>query len=371
VTPEAGRPSGSEEAETPAVAAGAVGRGPPLLAVENLRTAFETPGGEAVAVDGVSFRIREGETLGLVGESGCGKTVTALSILGLVEKPGRILEGSSVRFRGEELVGAPRGRLRQVRGGSVAMIFQEPMTSLNPVYTVGDQIGEVLRLHRGLRGGKVRERAVELLREVGIPEPGLRVDAHPHQLSGGMRQRVMIAMALAGDPDLLVADEPTTALDVTIQSQILRLLSRLREERGMAVLLITHDLGVVAEVCDRVAVMYAGQVAETGTTRSIFQSAVHPYTRGLLASLPRLGGPKERLHPIPGQVPPPTDWPTGCRFRERCPHAWDRCGGATPPLLEVGGEAGRAARCWLVEEPGRRREERARAPGAPMEGERS
>ena len=342
----------------------------PILEVEGLKTYFDTPDGEARAVDGVSFRIRPGETLGLVGESGCGKTVTALSVLGLVEKPGRILEESSVRFRDEELVGARERRLRKIRGGGIAMIFQEPMTSLNPVYTVGEQIAESLRLHRGLGGDEVRERAVELLAEVGIPDPGRRVEAHPHELSGGMRQRAMIAMALAGEPDLLVADEPTTALDVTIQSQILGLLDRLRRERGLAVLLITHDLGVVAEVCDRVAVMYAGQVVESGTAAEIFDGAVHPYTRGLLDSLPRLEAAGRRLRPIPGRVPPPTEWPAGCRFRDRCPHAWDRCAAEAPRLLDVGpGEGGRGARCWLVEEPGRRRREDLRAPGVePGEG---
>ncbi|MDX1566913.1 MAG: ABC transporter ATP-binding protein [Longimicrobiales bacterium] len=319
----------------------------PLLVVDDLRTSFSTPAGEARAVDGVSFEVRKGETLGVVGESGCGKTVTALSVLGLVDRPGRILEGSSVRFRGEELVGARARRLREIRGGDVAMIFQEPMTSLNPVYTVGDQILETLRLHVGLKGAEGRQRAVELLGEVGIPDPDRRVDAHPHELSGGMRQRVMIAMALAGDPDLLIADEPTTALDVTIQAQILAILDRLRRERGMAMILITHDLAVVAEVCDRVAVMYAGQVVEEGSVDRIFRDPVHPYTRGLLASLPRLGSRIRRLRPIPGQVPPATDWPAGCRFRDRCPHAWSRCL-EHPPLLEPG------ARCWLVEEPHRR-----------------
>jgi len=326
----------------------------PLLVVENLRTSFPTPSGDARAVDGVSFRVGRGETLGIVGESGCGKTVTALSVLGLVDRPGRILDGSSVRLRGEELVGAGARRLRQIRGGGIAMIFQEPMTSLNPVYTVGEQILESLRLHVGLRGEEARSRSVGLLREVGIPDPERRVDAHPHELSGGMRQRVMIAMALAGDPDLLIADEPTTALDVTIQAQILAILDRLRRERGMAMMLITHDLAVVAEVCDRVAVMYAGQVVEEGSVQRIFRNPVHPYSRGLLASLPRLGSRRRRLDPIPGQVPPATAWPEGCRFRDRCPHAWGRCV-EHPTLLPVDGEDdGEAARCWLVEEPDRR-----------------
>ena len=331
---------------------------PPLLQVTDLRTFFLTDQGVARAVDGVSFAVAEGETVALVGESGCGKTVTALSILGLVpDPPGRILESSSIRLRGEELVGAGEERLRRLRGNEVSMIFQEPMTSLNPVFTVGEQIAEPLRLHRAMDRRRAGERSLELLREVGIPEPVQRFDEYPHQLSGGMRQRVMIAMPLACEPALLVADEPTTALDVTIQAQILELLAALRERHRMAVLLITHDLGVVAEVAHRVVVMYAGQVAETGTTREVFGAPAHPYTEGLLASLPRVDRLGGRLRPIPGVVPTPTAWPEGCRFAERCPHAWERGRTEPPPLLELVSGRGekRAARCWLVEEPVRRR----------------
>jgi oligopeptide/dipeptide ABC transporter ATP-binding protein len=329
----------------------------PLLQVTDLRTYFFTDQGVARAVDGVSFTVAEGETLALVGESGCGKTVTSLSILGLVpDPPGRILPGSSIRFRGEELVGSSPERMRRLRGNEISMIFQEPMTSLNPVFTIGEQIAEPLRLHRRLGKREARERGIELLREVRIPEPQLRFDEYPHQLSGGMRQRVMIAMALACEPALLVADEPTTALDVTIQAQILELLAELRERRRMAVLLITHDLGVVAEVADRVVVMYAGQVAETGTAGEIFRAPAHPYTEGLLASIPRVDRIGERLRPIPGVVPPPHAWPAGCRFADRCPYVWERGRSEPPPLLELvpgRGEA-RAARCWLVQEPERR-----------------
>ena len=344
----------------------------PLLEVAGLSTWFFTDQGVARAVDGVSFHVDESETVGLVGESGCGKTVTSLSLMGLVPSPpGRVLEGSSIRFRGEELAGASERRLREVRGGDIAMIFQEPMTSLNPVFTVGSQIVEALRLHLGLGKREARERAVALLQEVGIPEPAMRVDEYPHQLSGGMRQRVMIAMALAAGPSLLIADEPTTALDVTIQAQILELLAELRRRHRMAVLLITHDLGVVAEVCDRVVVMYAGQVVETGTVEQIFHRPTHPYTEGLLASLPRVDDRGARLRPIPGVVPPPTLWPPACRFADRCPSAWERCLTDPPPLLALEGPAAvsgggsgsaspaagdaRGARCWLVEEPARRR----------------
>ena len=329
----------------------------PLLQVTDLRTYFFTDRGVARAVDGVSFSVAEGETLALVGESGCGKTVTSLSILGLVpDPPGRIMPGSSIKLSGEELVGASTERMRRLRGNEVSMVFQEPMTSLNPVFTVGEQIVEPLRLHRRMGKREARARALELLREVHIPEPQRRFGEYPHQLSGGMRQRVMIAMALACEPALLVADEPTTALDVTIQAQILELLAELRERHRMAVLLITHDLGVVAEVADRVVVMYAGQVAETGTAHEVFRSPVHPYTEGLLASIPRVDRIGERLRPIPGVVPAPTEWPPACRFADRCPYVWKRGRSEPPPLLEVvpGRGEGRAARCWLVEEPERR-----------------
>jgi oligopeptide/dipeptide ABC transporter ATP-binding protein len=329
-----------------------------LLAVENLRTYFTVDGGTARAVDGVSFAVEKGEAVGIVGESGCGKTVTSLSIMGLVPTPpGAILPGSSIRLEGEELVGLPEPRLRTIRGNDIAMIFQEPMTSLNPVFTVGSQIQEALELHRRLGRKEARRVGIGLLKEVGISEPERRFDEYPHQLSGGMRQRVMIAMALSCEPEILIADEPTTALDVTIQAQILDLLERLRRQRGMAVLLITHDLGVVAEVCDRVIVMYAGQIVESGSVHDIFLRPRHPYTQGLLDSLPKLAEGETRLHPIQGVVPSPTAWPDACRFRPRCPHAWERCAQEMPPLLAPPGEdGGRASRCWLEEEPERRRD---------------
>jgi oligopeptide/dipeptide ABC transporter ATP-binding protein len=326
-----------------------------LLEVTDLRTWFHTDAGLARAVDGVSFHVGAGEVLGIVGESGCGKSVTSLSVMQLIPRPpGRIMDGSSIRFRGEELIGAGERRMRDIRGNDIAMIFQEPMTSLNPVYTVGDQIGEALRLHLGVKARQARDRSVDMLRLVGIPNPEERVDSYPHQLSGGQRQRVMIAMALSCEPDLLIADEPTTALDVTIQAQILELLAELRGRLGMAVILITHDLGVVAEVCDRVLVMYAGQVVEHGTVADIFREPRHPYTEGLLAAVPRLGRQQERLAVIPGTVPSPADWPTGCRFHPRCPYGWDLCVREQPPLIPVGTEPGRVARCWLEEHPARR-----------------
>ena len=327
-----------------------------LLEVRDLRTYFETDEGVARAVDGVSFEVEPGEAVGIVGESGCGKTVTSLSIMGLVPNPpGRIQPGSSIRLKGRELVGLPPRELRGIRGNEIAMIFQEPMSSLNPVITVGSQIVEALTLHRGLRGNAARRAAVDLLREVGIPEPDSRFDEYPHHLSGGMRQRVMIAMALSCAPGLLIADEPTTALDVTIQAQILDLLSGLRARRGMALLLITHDLGVVAEVCDRVLVMYAGQVVESGRVEEIFAGPRHPYTQALLESLPNVTGERVRLRPIRGNVPNPASWPSACRFRERCTYAWSRCAAHAPPLLAAAdAPPDHASRCWLEEEPARR-----------------
>jgi peptide/nickel transport system ATP-binding protein len=328
----------------------------PLLRVRDLRTYFVTDqgGGTARAVDGVSFDLHAGETLGLVGESGCGKTVTSLSILRLIpEPPGHIRPGSYIEFEGRNLLTLAPKDLRAVRGNRIAMIFQEPMTSLNPVLTIGDQVAEAAIVHQRLSGAAGRARAIEMLRQVGIPDPEERVDHYPHQLSGGMRQRVMIAMALICHPQILIADEPTTALDVTIQAQILELLSRLQQQLGMAVLLITHDLGVVAGSADRVVVMYAGQVVESAPTRTLFARPGHPYTEGLMASIPRLDRPRERLHSIPGSVPAATAWPAGCRFHPRCPYAWDKCRTEEPPLLETGAD-GQAARCWLVSEPARR-----------------
>ncbi len=321
----------------------------PLLEVTDLRTYFTTDAGVARAVDGVSLQIGAGETLGIVGESGCGKTVTALSVLGLIPSPpGEIVSGSSIRFNEEELLDVEPARLRQIRGNEIAMIFQEPMTSLNPVFTVGHQIEEVLRLHRGLSKREARAAGVALLAEVGIPEPDQRFDCYPHQMSGGMLQRVMIAIALSCEPRLLIADEPTTALDVTIQAQILDLLVSLQRRRGMALLLITHDLGVIAEVCDRVLVMYGGQIVEMGTTEEILTRPQHPYTQGLLASLPGIGDRDVRLNPIPGTVPSPVDWPEGCRFRDRCSYAEERCAESLPNLLPVEAGSSRSARCWRV-----------------------
>ncbi len=319
----------------------------PLLKVDGLRTYFQTDDGLARAVDGVSFDLRKGETLGLVGESGCGKSATALSILRLIPEPPGEVAGGAVLFRGRDLLGLTEEEMRGVRGNDIAMIFQEPMTSLNPAFTCGDQIDEAVRLHQGLGRATARERTVEMLRRVGIPDPARRADEYPHQLSGGMRQRVMIGMALSCNPDLLIADEPTTALDVTIQAQILELLERLQQELGMAVLMITHDLGVIAGVTDRVAVMYAGKIVEMGQVEEIFAAPGHPYTRGLLASIPRLTGMQDRLRVIPGAVPDATRFPEGCRFHPRCPHADAFCRERAPALLDV--TPGHAVACWKAE----------------------
>jgi oligopeptide/dipeptide ABC transporter ATP-binding protein len=343
----------------------------PLLEVENLRTYFDTDAGTAKAVDGVSFHVNEGEVLGIVGESGCGKSVTSLSIMRLVPTPpGRILDGSAIRFRDRDLLALSEKQMQRVRGNDIAMIFQEPMTSLNPVFPVGEQIAESLRLHRRLGKRAANDSAVELLRLVGIPDPAARANDYPHQLSGGQRQRVMIAIALACEPDLLVADEPTTALDVTIQAQILALLAELRERLGMAVILITHDLGVVAEVCDRVIVMYAGRVAEEGPADRIFREPRHPYTEGLLQAIPRLGRRVDRLAVIPGTVPSATEWPVGCRFHSRCPYGWDLCVREEPPLFRTAHATTKPerpgpdhARCWLEEHPERREQVRREGGG--------
>ena len=320
----------------------------PLLTVEELTTYFHTDGGVAKAVDGVSFTLKKGETLGLVGESGCGKSVTSLSIMRLIpEPPGEIVSGQ-IRFNGRNLLSLDEKALQGVRGNDIAMIFQEPMTSLNPVFTCGDQIDEAVVLHQRLGKHAARAKTVDMLDLVGIPDPGQRANEYPHQLSGGMRQRIMIAMALSCNPELLIADEPTTALDVTIQAQILELLDRLQRELGMAVLMITHDLGVIAEVADRVAVMYAGKIVETGTVGEIFASPQHPYTKGLLESIPSLNEEKDRLSVIPGTVPDATRFPAGCRFSPRCSLAENICE-ANEPLLEP--TAGnRHVACWMVED---------------------
>jgi len=308
-----------------------------LLAIEDLVTVFHTPHGRVPAVDGVSLEIERGTMLGLVGESGCGKSVTAMSVLGLVAAPGRVERGRillEVEGRPVDLVGLPERRLRQVRGGRVGMIFQEPMTSLNPVFTIGEQVAEAVRLHRQADRRTARGRALELLRLVKIADPERRIDEYPHQLSGGMRQRAMIAMALACEPELLIADEPTTALDVTIQAQILDLLGDLRRRLGMAGLLITHDLGVVAETCDQVAVMYAGRIVERTPAQELFARPLHPYTIGLLAArAEHRAGSREPLAAIPGMVPQPQDFPGGCRFHPRCRYRREPRCTAEPPAL--------------------------------------
>jgi oligopeptide/dipeptide ABC transporter ATP-binding protein len=324
----------------------------PLLAVRDLRITFRTERGFARAVDGVDLDVKAGETVALVGESGCGKSVTALAILRLVEPDGVVGVGSSVKLEGRDLLALPMRELRAVRGNHVSLVFQEPATALNPVLTIGDQVAEAVTTHENVSKKQAWARAVEMLTLVGIPDAAERARGYPHQLSGGMRQRVLLAMALVCHPELLIADEPTTALDVTIQAEILALIEDLQQRLGMAVLLITHNLGIVAESTKRVYVMYAGQVVEEAPTGELFEHPAHPYTEGLLAAVPRLDEPKERLAQIPGQVPPATAWPTGCRFHPRCPYAWDKCAAEAPPMLEAG--AGHRARCWLVEEPQRR-----------------
>src|SRR4026207_6164 len=321
-----------------------------LLDVNNLRTHFPTRAGLVRAVDGISFHVDGGELLGLVGESGCGKSITALSVMRLVAPPGKIV-GGGITFDGKDLLRLSDAEMRQIRGDDVAMIFQDPMTSLNPVFTVGEQIAEALRLHRKLSRKAARAAAIEAMREVAIPDPSRRVDDYPHHLAGGMRQRVMIAMALACDPKLLIADEPTTALDVTIQAQILELLNDLRKNRELAVLLITHDLGVVAEVADRVAVMYTGKIVEEAPVHELFARPRHPYTEGLLRSVPKLSvehvAKKERLETIEGVVPSPTNLPPGCHFAPRCPRRMPRCEEGEIPLYDL--EGGVKVRCVLFD----------------------
>lgn len=338
-----------------------------LLVVNDLRTYFHDGASIARAVDGVSFDISRGETVAVVGESGSGKSVTALSILRLIRKPGRIEPTSSLMFEGRELLGLNEAEMRDIRGNRIAMIFQEPMSALNPVLTVGEQIAEVVRVHTDASHREAWRRAIEMLELTGMSDPGESAAKYPHQMSGGMRQRVMIAMALVLRPALLIADEPTTALDVTIQAQILDLLLRLQEQLGMAVLLITHDLGVVAEVADRVVVMYGGEVVERATVADLFNAPQHPYTEGLMSAMPRLDRKSERLMTIPGVVPPSTAWPSGCRFRDRCAYAWERCEAEHPPLYVAGGN--HESRCHLVVEPVRR--ETSHAPGAARGGVRA
>ncbi|KIH76433.1 peptide/nickel transport system ATP-binding protein [Geoalkalibacter ferrihydriticus] len=314
-----------------------------LLSIRNLKTFFFSSGGLVKAIRGIDLDIPARETLAVVGESGCGKSMTALSILRLVPPPGRIVEGE-ILFHGEDLLRLPLAEMRRIRGNRISMIFQEPMTSLNPVFRIGDQIGEVLRLHKNLDAAAALDAAEELLHKVGIAAARKRLHEYPHNLSGGMRQRVMIAMALACDPQLLIADEPTTALDVTIQAQIMDLLRNLKEERQMATLLITHDLGIVAQNADQVAIMYAGLIMEYADVARIYADPRHPYTQGLLSCVPRLGEKKTRLAPISGQVPDPRLTPDGCPFLERCPVAFAPCRGELPPLRDVA--PGHQVRCW-------------------------
>ncbi|AMV09807.1 peptide ABC transporter ATP-binding protein [Geobacillus thermoleovorans] len=318
-----------------------------LLEVHGLRTSFFTDDGEIPAVDGVDFSIREGEVLGIVGESGCGKSVTSLSIMGLLPKGIGKVVGGEIWFKGENLIEASERRMKQIRGNEIAMIFQEPMTSLNPLFTIGNQLVEAIRIHTKIGKKEARARAAEMLKLVGLPRAEQMLDEYPHQLSGGMRQRVMIAMAMVCRPALLIADEPTTALDVTIQAQILALMKELNQTFGTAVMMITHDLGVVAELCDRVIVMYAGQIVEEGSVRDIFRNPKHPYTAGLIRSIPDIRGKKERLYSIPGQVPKPGTVRCGCRFAARCEWVVDRCRHEDPLLYETS-EQGHRARCFLA-----------------------
>ena len=322
--------------------------GETVLDVRGLVTSFHTRSGLVRAVTGVDFTVHRGEILGLVGESGCGKSVTSLSVIGLIAPPGRV-EAGEVMFGGNDLRRLPDRKLRELRGDRIAMIFQQPQSSLNPVLDVGFQLSEVLEIHRNMRRRAARDRALELLRMVGIPDPKRRLDSYPFELSGGMSQRVMIAMALACEPELLIADEPTTALDVTIQAQILDLMRHLQRETGMAIILITHDLGVVAEMCDRVAVMYAGEIIEQTDTRTLFQQPLHPYTKGLIGSVPVLGKPKDQLSVIPGMVPNMIDLPAGCRFAPRCQSREEY---DVRPALESHPELlptaqDHSVRCWL------------------------
>ena len=319
-----------------------------LLEVNDLRTHFRTDDGIVKAVDGVSFSVDKGKTLGIVGESGCGKSVTCLTIMGLNPSRNTISSGEAL-FKGENLLTMPKKQLRDIRGNDIAMIFQDPMTSLNPVHSIGKQLVEAILLHRDVTKSQARGRALELLKAVGIPRAERRIDDYPHQFSGGMRQRVMIAMALVNDPDLLIADEPTTALDVTTQAQILELMNRLQREFGSAIIIITHDLGVVAETADDVVVMYAARIAEQGPVDEIFKRPHHPYTWGLLGSLPRLDTDAERLVQIPGQPPSLLNPPRGCRFHPRCPYVMNICKQEEPELKQVTGDHAHFQRCWLDE----------------------
>ncbi len=318
----------------------------PILQVKDLRTYFHSEDGMIKAVDGVSFEVFAGETLGIVGESGCGKSVTSLSVMRLLDKNGKVA-GGQILFEDKDILKVPENKMMKIRGDDMAMIFQEPMTALNPVYTVGFQIVEAILLHQKVGQKEARRQAIDMLRKVGIPEPEKRVDQYPHELSGGMRQRAMIAMALCCNPKLLFADEPTTALDVTIQAQIIELILKLQEDFGMAVVIITHDLGVIAETAQRVVVMYAGKVVEHADVRTLFKSPRHPYTWGLMNAIPSIDVSKEVLYNIPGIVPDPLSFPEGCRFRTRCPLATDQCAEEEPPLEELGDSHQSA--CWHID----------------------
>jgi oligopeptide/dipeptide ABC transporter ATP-binding protein len=323
-----------------------------ILSVRDLWVTFGTGLTPTTAVDGVSFDLAEGETLGIVGESGSGKSVTALSLLRLIDAPGRIGSGSVVDYRGRNLLTLPAAALREIRGAEIAMVFQDPAGSLNPVLRIGEQITETIRAHRTVGRRAARDRAIELLDLVGVPEPEERIDAYPHELSGGLQQRVMLAIALSCEPTILIADEPTTALDVTVQAQVLQLLADLRRRLGMAMIVISHDLSVVAQLADRTAIMYGGQFVEVAPTRAMFSEAVHPYSRALIDATPRADRAIARLPTIPGSVPSATQWPRGCRFHPRCGSAWARCRETLPPLVRAAEE--RDVRCWLTEEPARR-----------------
>jgi oligopeptide/dipeptide ABC transporter ATP-binding protein len=320
-----------------------------LLNIRGLSVCFFTDNEVVRVVEVVDLKIDRGEIVGLVGESACGKTMTALSIIRLLPNPGRIVDGE-IWFEKENLIEKSEPEMRKIRGNRISMIFQEPMSSLNPVLTIGEQIAEAIKWHQGLSNARARSKAVEMLELVGIPAPAAKVSEYPHQLSGGMRQRVMIAMALACKPALLIADEPTTALDVTIQAQILRLLESLTRELGTSVLLISHDFGIIAEICDQVAVMYAGSIVEHASAKVLFSNSCHPYTRGLLNSIPRVDINVERLEIIKGTVPNPAQPPTGCRFHPRCPITKEICRLREPPMMEI--ESGHWMRCWSAERPG-------------------
>ena len=323
----------------------------PIIEVKNLKTYFKTDEGTANAVDDVSFNVYPGETLGIVGESGCGKSVTALSIMRLIQTPPGLFAGGEILFHGEDILKLPDERMREIRGNIISMIFQEPMTSLNPVFTCGNQIVEAVQLHQGLSKIDAKQKAIDMLELVGIPDPHLRVDEYPHQLSGGMRQRVMIAMALSCNPSVLIADEPTTALDVTIQAQILELLQKLQKEMNLSVIMITHDLGVIAEIAHRVIVMYAGEIVEQGNVNEIFKHPTHPYTKGLLKSIPdlsKLGVQDESLYNIKGMVPSATDFPSGCHFHPRCEIMVEKCKSQKPVLEPSDKSDTHLTRCWEI-----------------------